>query len=91
MLTCQNASHLVSESQDRSLELFESWGLRMHVWMCINCRRFETQGGQMRRLLRQTDLNDETGTAHPLSTEAHKRIGKVFPDDEDSPGFQFAS
>ncbi|MHB1053851.1 MAG: anti-sigma factor family protein [Thiobacillus sp.] len=77
MLTCQNASHLVSESQDRSLGLFESWGLRMHVWMCINCRRFENQIGQMRRLLRQTDLNDETGAANPLTVEAHERISKA--------------
>ncbi|MDP1862530.1 MAG: zf-HC2 domain-containing protein [Thiobacillus sp.] len=78
MLTCQGASHLVSESQDRTLGLFESLGLRMHVWMCINCRRFETQIRQMRRLLRQSSLHDTTGAAHPLSTKAHQRISKVI-------------
>ena len=78
MLTCQSASHLVSESQDRTLGLFESLGLRMHVWMCINCRLFEMQIVQMRHLLRQSTRHDKTGTAHPLSTEAHQRISKVI-------------
>ncbi|MGV8991940.1 MAG: hypothetical protein ACOH1Q_11135 [Thiobacillus sp.] len=78
MLTCQGASHLVSESQDRTLGLFESLGLRMHVWMCINCRNFETQIRQMRRLRRQSSLHDTTWTAHLLSTEAHQRISKVI-------------
>ena len=77
MLTCKGASHLVSENQDRSLGLFESWGLRMHVWMCINCQRFEHQIGQMRRLLRQTGMNDEPMAANPLTAEAHERISKV--------------
>jgi len=78
MLTCQSASHLVSESQDRSLGIFEIWGLRMHVWMCINCRRFEKQIGQMRHLLRQSALHNITGAAHPLSKEAQIRISKVI-------------
>ena len=56
---------------------FESWGLRMHVWMCINCQRFEHQIGQMRRLLRQTGLNDEPVVANPLTAEANERISKV--------------
>ena len=50
----------------------------MHVWMCINCRRFENQIGKMRHLLRRLGPHDKTGTAYPLSTEAHKRISKVI-------------
>ena len=78
MLTCKGASHLVSEGQDRPLRLFENWRLRIHLWMCINCRRFERQIGLMRRLLRQTGLNDETGATNPLSAEAHERISKAI-------------
>ena len=78
MLTCKGASHLVSESQDRPLGVFESWRLRIHLWICINCRRFERQIGLMRRLLRQSGPDAETGAASPLSTEAHERISKAI-------------
>ena len=60
------------------MRIFESWSLSMHVWMCINCRRFGNQIWKMRHLLRRPGPHDKTGTAHPLSTEAHKRISKVI-------------
>jgi hypothetical protein len=43
MLTCKDASHLISENQERPLGFRERWSLRMHLWMCISCRRFERQ------------------------------------------------
>lgn len=78
MLTCKGASHLVSASQDRPLGGVESWRLRIHLWMCINCRRFERQIGLMRRLLRQPCPDAETGAASPLSAETHERISKTI-------------
>lgn len=78
MLTCRGASHLVSESQDRPLGGFENGRLRIHLWMCINCRRFERQIGLMRRLLRQSGPDAEAGATRPLSTEAHERISKAI-------------
>ena len=60
------------------MRIFESWRLRIHLWMCINCRRFEQQIRLMRRMLRQPGLNDETGATSPLSTDAHERICKAI-------------
>lgn len=76
MLTCKGASHLVSQSQDRRLGFFESLGLRIHLWMCINCRRFEHQIGLMRDLLLQSGRHSETEVDPQLPSEAHERISK---------------
>lgn len=83
MLTCKDASHLVSHSQDRPLSFRERWGLRFHLWMCGNCRRFERQIALMRRLLRQSDPRTETEIAEiELSAEARERIGRALADQQ---------
>ncbi|MHB1085368.1 MAG: anti-sigma factor family protein [Thiobacillus sp.] len=75
MLTCNGASHLVSESQDRPLKALESWSLRIHLWKCRNCRRFERQIGLMRRVLRQSSQHTETEAVNQsLSVQARERI-----------------
>lgn len=43
VLTCKQASRLVSARQDRKLGLRERVGLRWHLWLCGDCRRFERQ------------------------------------------------
>lgn len=71
MLTCKDASHLVSQKQDRPLSFRERWGLRIHLWMCRNCQRFERQITLIRRLLRQSDQSAATEAAEQeLSAEA---------------------
>jgi hypothetical protein len=75
MLTCKEASRLVSHRQDRPLSFRERWKLRIHLWMCGNCRRFERQIGLMRRLLRQVSRRAEIEVADQvLSAEARERI-----------------
>ncbi len=74
MLTCQEASHLVSESQDQALGWFEALGLRMHLLICKSCRHFERQVTLMRRVLCQSGLVSEDSA--PLSAEAHERISQ---------------
>ena len=43
MLTCHEASRLISEAQDRPLVLAERAKLRVHLVVCRFCRQFETQ------------------------------------------------
>ena len=79
MLTCKEASHLVSQNQDRPLRFNERLGLRMHLWVCANCRRFERQIGLMRRLLRQSARSSETEAADTsLPPEARERIRQAI-------------
>ena len=75
MLTCKDASRLISEGQERHLRLRERWGLRLHLWLCVNCRRFERQIHLLRRALRKLARRAETDTQGPdLSPEARERI-----------------
>jgi len=77
MLNCRQASRLVSEGQDRTLSWRERWGLRMHLWMCSNCRRFERQIRLMRRAFSMLSRRAEDDSASgALSPDARERIRK---------------
>lgn len=76
MLTCKDASHLISEGQDRHLSLRERIGLRLHLWMCDSCWRFEQQINYIRRTLHQGWSKGNLPEEKPLSPEARDRILK---------------
>ncbi|MCW8874986.1 MAG: zf-HC2 domain-containing protein [Gammaproteobacteria bacterium] len=79
MLTCRQASQLVSESQERALGRRERWGLRLHLWICVSCRRFERQVRLLRRVLRRLARLGESDTQGPdLSPEARERIRQAL-------------
>ena len=43
MLTCKNATHLMSEALDRRLSRRERFNLRVHLLFCRGCRTFQGQ------------------------------------------------
>lgn len=43
MMSCREASRLVSERRERELSLGERIGLRFHLAMCFLCRRYADQ------------------------------------------------
>jgi len=49
-MTCQHATKLLSDAQERPLTDRERIGLRFHVLICSTCRRFRSQLRLMRRL-----------------------------------------
>ena len=49
MLTCKEATHLLSEGHDRQLGLGERIRLRIHLAFCAGCTRYQRQ----LRLIRQ--------------------------------------
>lgn len=74
-MTCKDASYLVSERQDRPLGFRERWSLRMHLWMCVNCRRFARQLALMRQVMRLPGWPDEDDVpGADLTPEARERI-----------------
>ncbi|HEY9197929.1 MAG TPA: zf-HC2 domain-containing protein [Gammaproteobacteria bacterium] len=78
MLTCKDASRLVSEGLERPLGWRERWALRLHLWLCDNCRRFERQIRLLRRALRSLSRRAETDPHGPaLSSGARERIRKA--------------
>jgi len=79
MLTCKDASHLISERQERPLGFRERWGLRMHLWLCVNCRRFERQLALMRHVLRLLGRHAEVDAdSTDFPPEARERIRKAL-------------
>ncbi|GAB4216760.1 MAG: hypothetical protein Fur007_17420 [Rhodoferax sp.] len=43
MMNCQQATRLISESQDRALSLSEKVALKVHLMMCSGCKNFSLQ------------------------------------------------
>lgn len=43
MMSCQHATRLISESQDRALSMPEKLSLKMHLMMCSGCKNFSLQ------------------------------------------------
>lgn len=79
MLTCKDASHLVSENLERRLSFRERWGLRMHLWICVNCRRFERQINFMHAALRTLGKRAEVADdSKEFPPEARERIRKAL-------------
>lgn len=48
-MNCQEATRLISEAQDRPLAVGEHTGVRLHLMICVNCRRFKAQMGVLRQ------------------------------------------
>lgn len=85
MMTCKEASRLISEGQERPMSLMERWGLRIHLWMCDNCRKFERHIEFLRKALHLMREQLGTGSQGPdLPPEAKDRIRSVLQDRDQS-------
>ena len=51
MLSCKEATRLVSEGLDRELPFWQRLGLRLHVVMCRGCSRFARQITALNRVI----------------------------------------
>jgi hypothetical protein len=74
MLTCKQASQLISQSLDHPLSLSNRIQLRFHLLICDACNRFRKQLKRLSiamRHMRKATENDNTIT---LSTKAKVRI-----------------
>lgn len=65
MLSCHQATRLLSDSQERSLRLSERMTMRMHLLMCDGCRNFERQMGVIRLAMRKMASDDDSPQAGP--------------------------
>lgn len=75
MLSCKDVSRLVSESRDRSLGCFERLGIQIHLWICVNCRRFVKHMDLLGKALQRLETDEHCCTHGPcLSADAKQRI-----------------
>jgi hypothetical protein len=74
MLSCKQASHLLSQSMERRLPLRQQFGLRLHLMMCDACTQFSRQLGMLRTAVTQLGHKIENDDSLGLSKNAHDRI-----------------
>jgi hypothetical protein len=73
-LSCEEASRLTSDALDRELSRSEQWALRLHLFLCHGCRRFNEQLDLMRALLSKSpDSLDRSMSEQLPQPSAHRR------------------
>ena len=78
MLSCKQASQLLSQSLDRRLSWRERMGLRLHLMVCDVCRRFGRQIAIMRRAIRLMVRRAEEDTQVRIPVDVKGRIAKAI-------------
>lgn len=72
MLSCKDASRLISQSLDRRLTWYERFGLRVHLMICDVCSRFRKQVKLIRaavqRMTRQIEQDEHLVLSHAAKT-----------------------
>ncbi len=87
MLSCKEATRLVSEKLDGDLSFWRRLGLRLHVLMCRGCSRYTRQVKTLDRVVSEHYRNDPPPVAPKcLPDDSLKRIKaslhSVKPDSE---------
>ena len=77
MFNCKKVTHLVSESLDRKLPLYQRMGMRIHLMMCKFCSRYQEQLLFLRKTAR---LYSESSEAPDLSIKLSSEVGKRIKD-----------
>jgi len=74
MLNCKQTSVLVSQSLDRQLTWRERIAVRIHLWICVYCRRFAQQLNLIRRMMQAWQQQATDQSEFALSQAARERI-----------------
>ncbi|HKJ42383.1 MAG TPA: hypothetical protein VKA27_09825 [Sunxiuqinia sp.] len=77
MLTCKEATLLISIKSFRKLNLSEALKLRMHLMACISCRRFNRQNKIIDQGINEA-LHPEHDHLHRLSKEKKEELQKTI-------------
>lgn len=78
MLSCKQASQLLSQSLDRRLSWCERISLRLHLAMCDFCRRFSQQLQQLIATIRLQREQIEQDAAIQLPADVRQRISNAL-------------
>jgi Putative zinc-finger len=77
MLTCKQASVVISASLDRPLTLRERLALKFHLLICKYCKRFSQQMQKLGVAIKQMVNTTETDETNQLTSAAKDRIAKL--------------
>ncbi len=74
MLSCKNASQIISQSLDRPLTIRERFALQLHLLICKYCKRFSQQLQTLRVNLKLTASAIENDDTIIMPASAKQRI-----------------
>ena len=83
MISCKQATELVSRALDQPLAPGQRLRLRLHLLICRQCRRYRKQLHFLKRATSKLDSHIEEGTPS-LAPEAKQRIEKNIAGKEKS-------
>lgn len=75
---CKDATRLQSEALDRSLPLLQRIGLRIHLFLCIWCRRYGQQIRFLRVASKRCEHDHFEVPVKTLSPDARERIKQAL-------------
>jgi len=78
MLSCKQASQLISQSLDRPLMLRERFALKLHLFFCDFCKRFSQQVQTLRNAIKAMVHTIENNIAIEMPSAAKKRISDLI-------------
>lgn len=74
MLTCKQASQIISQSLDSSLSGSDRMKLKFHLFLCGACTRFSHQLRLLNYAVKRIKLNVENDSSVQLPLESKARI-----------------
>ena len=77
MLSCKQASQLISQSLDRPLAMRERFALKLHLFVCKYCKRFSQQVQTLRVAIKTVVSSIESNNNILMSSAAKKRIADM--------------
>lgn len=78
MLTCKQASQVISQSLDRPLTARERFALSLHLLICKYCRQFSQHLQTIRVALKQMTSSIESNDSIKMTSAAKKRIADLI-------------
>ena len=74
MLSCKDASQIISQSLDRQLTMRERFALKLHLLICKYCQQFSQQMTAMHVALKSAASAIENDDTIKMPANAKKRI-----------------
>ena len=77
MLTCKQASQIISQSLDNPLSRSDRMKLKFHLFICNACTRFNQQLRLIKDAVQRIKFDTENDTSIQLSLDAKVRINQA--------------
>ena len=77
MLSCKQASQIISQSLDRSLTMRERFALKLHLLICKYCKRFSQQIQTLRVAMKQMISSIENDNTIEMPSTVKERIANT--------------